>query len=314
MSTLNQLLDKLTYSSTIGSTDRSVELVKQLDADNTDPKALMWCSPKYYSSLVQVKHGVVICQEIADEDLSEKVTYIITPKPRLCFLLALGLLNPEPISTGISKSAFIGDGTNIAADVFIGENVVIETGCIIGSGSRIEHNTVIKRRSILGKNVVIGSNTVIGGVGFGYEKDDSGDLLLIPHTGNVVIEDEVEIGNCTTVDRAVLGSTILKKGSKIDNLVHIAHGVVVGERSLVIANAMVAGSVTIGDNVWVAPSASIINKASVEDNAVIGMGAVVVKNVARDSTVAGSPAVPIREFITQRKFLAALRKKAESQE
>jgi UDP-3-O-[3-hydroxymyristoyl] glucosamine N-acyltransferase len=104
-----------------------------------------------------------------------------------------------------------------------------------------------------------------------------------------VIEDGVEIGNNTTIDRAVLGSTFIRKNSKIDNLVHIAHGVEIGENSLIIANAMVAGSTSIGRNVWVAPSASIINKISVGDNSIIGMGAVVVRSVSEGQTIVGNP-------------------------
>jgi UDP-3-O-[3-hydroxymyristoyl] glucosamine N-acyltransferase len=130
-------------------------------------------------------------------------------------------------------------------------------------------------------------------VGFGYEKDEDGHYQVIPHIGGVLIEENVEIGNNTCIDRAVLGNTILKKNCKIDNLVHIAHGVIVGENSLVIAHAMVGGSTVIGDNVWVAPNAALINKITIGDNATIGLGAVVVKNVGENDTVIGNPAKPM---------------------
>lgn len=107
------------------------------------------------------------------------------------------------------------------------------------------HNTVILKDTIIEDNVVIGANNTIGGVGFGYEKDREGNFELIPHIGNVHIKRNVEIGNNTCIDRAVLGSTILEENVKVDNLVHIAHGVFVGRNSVVIANAMVAGSVNI---------------------------------------------------------------------
>jgi UDP-3-O-[3-hydroxymyristoyl] glucosamine N-acyltransferase len=113
---------------------------------------------------------------------------------------------------------------------------------------------------------------------------------LIPHIGNVVIEEGVEIGNCTCIDKAVLGSTILRKNCKIDNLVHIAHGVEIGENALIIAHAMVAGSVHVGKNSWIAPGALIINQVSVGENTTVGLGAVVIKDVADNQTVVGNPA------------------------
>jgi len=112
----------------------------------------------------------------------------------------------------------------------------------------------------------------------------------LPHIGNVLIYDKVEIGNNTCIDRAVLGSTIIHENVKIDNLVHIAHGVVIQENSLIIAHAMIGGSAEIGKNVWIAPGALIINKGKVEDDSVVGMGAVVIKKVDKRAIVAGNPA------------------------
>ena len=112
----------------------------------------------------------------------------------------------------------------------------------------------------------------------------------MPHIGNVHLKENVEIGNNVCIDRAVMGSTLLSENVKVDNLVHIAHGVQIGKNSLIIANSMIAGSVVIGDNVWVSPSASIRQKLIVENDALVGMGAVVVKNVTESSVVAGNPA------------------------
>jgi UDP-3-O-[3-hydroxymyristoyl] glucosamine N-acyltransferase LpxD len=167
---------------------------------------------------------------------------------------------------------------------------VIEKDCTIGTRSKIGHNTVLLRGTQVGDDVIIGCNNTIGGTGFGYEKDDEGNYTIMPHLGNVVIHNKVEIGNNTCIDRAVIGSTIIGENVKIDNLVHIAHGVVIGKNSLIIANAMIGGSTVIGENCWVAPSASVINKGQVADNATVGMGAVVTKPVEKNSTVAGNPA------------------------
>lgn len=104
-----------------------------------------------------------------------------------------------------------------------------------------------------------------------------------------MINDNVEIGNNTCVDKAVLGSTVLRENVKIDNLVHIAHGCDIGKNSLVIANSMIAGSVIIGENAWVAPSASILNKIKIGKNVVLGMGAVVIRNVEDNAVIIGNP-------------------------
>jgi UDP-3-O-[3-hydroxymyristoyl] glucosamine N-acyltransferase len=149
---------------------------------------------------------------------------------------------------------------------------------------------VLLKGTHVGDDVIIGCNNTIGGTGFGYEKNEAGNYTVMPHLGNVVIHNKVEIGNNTCIDRAVIGSTIIGENVKIDNLVHIAHGVVIGKNSLIIANAMIGGSTVIGENCWVAPSASIINKGQIGDQATVGMGAVVTKPVEKDATVAGNPA------------------------
>ena len=167
--------------------------------------------------------------------------------------------------------------------------------CQVGENVVIGHNTVIHANTIIKDNVKIGCNCVVGSVGFGYEKDETGAYVFIPHIGNVILEEFVEIGNCTTIDKAVMGSTILRKNVKVDNLVHIAHGVDIGENSLIIANAMIGGSTKIGKNVWVAPSSSLINKIEIADDAIIGLGAVVTKSVNKGITVIGNPARPLEK-------------------
>ena len=152
-------------------------------------------------------------------------------------------------------------------------------------------------------HVSIGANCVIGGTGFGYEKDEDGNWVLIPHIGNVILHENVEIGNCTTIDRAVLGSTEIKSHTKIDNLVHIAHNVEIGENTFVIANAMVGGSTKIGDNTWIAHSVSLMNGISIGKDVTIGMSSLVTKAIPDGETYAGSPAKPLKEFLeTQRKI------------
>jgi UDP-3-O-[3-hydroxymyristoyl] glucosamine N-acyltransferase len=152
---------------------------------------------------------------------------------------------------------------------------------------------VIKSNTIIGNNVTIGCNCTIGGAGFGYEKNEVNEYKFMPHLGGVKISDNVNVGDNCSIDKGVLENTFIGEGVKIDNLVHIAHGVQIGSNSLIIANTMIGGSASIGKNVWVAPSASLINKIKIGDAAIIGMGAVVIKDVDNSTTVAGNPAKPL---------------------
>lgn len=139
-------------------------------------------------------------------------------------------------------------------------------------------------------SAVIGKNTVIGGDGFGYARSENGTLIRMPHQGNVVIEENVEIGSNTCIDRAVVGSTVIGAGTKIDNLVHIAHGVKIGKNCLIVAGAVIGGSCEIGDNCFIGINASIKNKVKIGNNVTVGMGAVVLKDVPDGVTVVGNPA------------------------
>ncbi|MBL7815073.1 MAG: UDP-3-O-(3-hydroxymyristoyl)glucosamine N-acyltransferase [Saprospiraceae bacterium] len=287
---LKEITTKIGIKHIIGDENARITEPIQLDAQNEHTDVIMWASVKNYESLKQVKCGAIICQNIDDQDINPNCHYLIAENPRSAFRLLLQTYFMQEEERCIAQTAVIDPSVKLGKNVSIGEYVVIEAGCVIGDDTTIGHNTVIKRKTIIGNRVQIGSSNVIGGVGFGYEKDENGEYVLIPHVGNVVIENGVEIGNNTCVDRGVLGSTLLKENCKIDNLVHIAHGAVIGRNALVIALALVAGSVEVGDNAWVAPSSSIIQKVKIGKNATIGMGAVVLKNVGDDEVWVGNPA------------------------
>ena len=152
-----------------------------------------------------------------------------------------------------------------------------------------------KCKIIKGKNVQIGVNCSIGNDGFQYIKDVDGDLIKFPHFGNVILEDDVEIANNTCIDRGALSNTIIRRGVKIDNLVHIAHNVEIGENTQVIALSMIAGSVKIGKDCWISPSSCIKNQLTIGDNVLIGMGAVVISDVESNSIMVGNPAKLLRK-------------------
>lgn len=152
-----------------------------------------------------------------------------------------------------------------------------------------------KCKIITGKNFITGQNCSIGNDGFGYIKDKDGKWLKFPHFGNVIIGDDVEIGNNVCIDRGALSNTIIGNGVKIDNLVHIAHNVEIGDNTLIIAQSMVGGSTKIGSDCWISPSTSIKNGIKIGNGVLIGMGAVVIRDVEDNKIMVGNPAKELKK-------------------
>ncbi len=146
---------------------------------------------------------------------------------------------------------------------------------------------------VIHPSVRIGMNTSIGKDGFGWIRKEDGTLYKMPHKGNVVIEKNVSIGSNVCIDRAVNGSTIIGEGSKLDNLVHVAHGVKIGKNCLIVADSVIGGSTEIGDNCYIGIGAMIKNKLKIGNNVTIGMGAVVIHDVPDNAIMIGNPARPM---------------------
>ena len=182
----------------------------------------------------------------------------------------------------------------LSPDAKIGRDVTLGLGCVIGPKVTLGDHVSIGANTVLANctiaaGVRIGCNCTIGLPGFGYAKDAAGAYWRFPHLGGVRIEGNVEIGSNTCIDRGSLGDTVIGEGCKIDNLVHVAHNVVLGKNTVVIANAMLGGSVNIGADVWVAPSVTIMNQATIGAGATLGLGAVVLKDVAAHQVIVGNP-------------------------
>ncbi len=294
---ISEILDFIETSIYTGDKNIVVNEVRSFSEIDGHGNVLSWCNDENLERLDELEtSAVIVVSENTPNSIRESKSCIIVPNPRRSFQEILIKFFAKKRIPKISPSAIIDSGSTIGKNAFIGHNVVIEENCTIGENVVILHNTVILDGTIIGNNVAIGSNNTIGGVGFGYEKNVDGDFELIPHLGNIIIGDNVDIGNNTCIDRAVLGNTVLEDNVKIDNLVHIAHGVKIKRNAVVIANAMVAGSVEVGENSWIAPSASIMNKKNVGKNSLVGLGAVVTKPVEENVIVAGNPAKFIRSI------------------
>jgi UDP-3-O-[3-hydroxymyristoyl] glucosamine N-acyltransferase len=219
----------------------------------------------------------------------------------------------------IHYTAQLGDGCSVAPYAAIGEGAVLGQGCqihshvTIGRGCKIGNDAilypgvVLYEGTVLGERVIIHANTVIGGDGFGYRFQD-GRHVKVPQLGSVEIADDVEIGACTTIDRGTFQATRVGRGTKIDNLVQVAHNCQLGQHNLIVSQVGIAGSSSTGDYVVIAGQVGIVDHAHIGNGAVIGAKAGVTKDVAPGLRMLGAPATPERE---QKRILMSLEKLPE---
>ncbi|MDQ3019949.1 MAG: UDP-3-O-(3-hydroxymyristoyl)glucosamine N-acyltransferase [Bacteroidota bacterium] len=277
-----------------------------LDGNN---KSLVWLDSRKKDKnelVMKTKSKIIITDKNVNiENLLSEKTFIIVENPKLAFIKVSGKLFSGKFKYEIHPTAFISKEARIDKDVYIGPFTYIGK-CIIKKGSIIYGNTFLYDNVSIGKNVIIHAGCVIGSDGYGYERNEINEFEKFPHFGGVKIENDVEVGANTCIDRGTLGNTIIKEGAKIDNLVHIAHNVIIGKHTAVIANSMIGGSTTIGDYSWIAPSASLMNKVKIHDNVTVGMGAVVTKDIPDGEIWTGSPARPLKEFLEMLKKLKSL--------
>ena len=230
-----------------------------------------------------------ICEEIA------KKTFILVERPKLIFgrIVKEYFVNKE--KTGIHPSAVIDDNCKIGERVYIGPNTHIGENVEIGSGTKIHSGVTIYKNTKIGCEVIIYSGAIIGEAGYSFDKNKGDIYERFPQMGNVVIQDDVEIGANTCVDRGTMESTIIGKGSKLNNLIHVAHNVKIGNNCMILPCTSIAGSSEIKDNVWIAPGVTIRQHLTIGENSLVGMGAVVTKDVEDGITVIGVPAKPINK-------------------
>jgi UDP-3-O-[3-hydroxymyristoyl] glucosamine N-acyltransferase len=263
------------------------------------------------AAIAAIQIGIIIAQSpVVDvATMPSGLAIIETSNARLGFARCVRDYFAYDMGKGtIHPTAVIEADTEIHPSATIGAHCYVGQGSRIGARSILAPNVVMYHKCYIGEDVTINAGSVIGADGFGYEQNSQGGYEKFPHRGGVIIEDGVDIGANTCVDRGVLDNTVIKKRARIDNLVHVAHNVVIGEDAVVIALTMLGGSVVIGDRAWVAPAATIINQKNIGADAVVGLAAVVTKDVPAGQTVMGAPAVEQAQFKAMNLAMKALLK------
>ncbi|MCH4179084.1 MAG: UDP-3-O-(3-hydroxymyristoyl)glucosamine N-acyltransferase [Megasphaera sp.] len=306
--TVQELAD-LISGTVIGDGTRVIEDVKGLaEAKKED---ITFAVHPYTEYLPQVHAGAVIVQS---EVPAGDNTLIIVENPRLAFSQLLVLFHPrQSVEPGIhataivDSSATLGSDTAVMAYAVIGKNVVIGEGCTIypyvfigdnvhiGKDTAVFPGAVIHENTVIGERNVIRAHAVLGGEGFGFATNE-GKHTHIPQIGNVVLGDDVELGSCSCIDNATLGSTIVKRGTKIDNLVHLGHNVEVGEDCFIIAQSGIAGSTKTGNHCIFAGQTGIAGHVTIGDDVVLAGKTGVTGNIKSGQIYAGYPGRPHMEW------------------
>jgi UDP-3-O-[3-hydroxymyristoyl] glucosamine N-acyltransferase len=292
---------------------------------NAGPSDLSYAEEKFQEDVTASRAGCVI---VRSGDFPSR-TVIIARNPKLAFARAAAwLLANETGDAGIHPSATvapdaaigdrvkIGAGAVIESGVIIGNASIIEAGCYIGKGSKVGNDCTLYPRVVIYKDVEIGNRVmihagaVIGADGFGFVKDGDAHIKF-PQVGKVIIEDDVEIGANTCIDRGSLETTVIGRGVKLDNLIQIAHNVQIGEHTVIAAQTGISGSSTVGAQCLIGGQVGIGEHAHLDDNTIIGGqgGVLNGKHIRGGEVLWGTPVRPLKEFLLQQAHLARLAKK-----
>ncbi|RZP03255.1 MAG: UDP-3-O-(3-hydroxymyristoyl)glucosamine N-acyltransferase [Flavobacteriales bacterium] len=293
-----------------------IEVSKLSKIEEGEPESLSFlANPKYTQFIYTTKASIVIVNKIFKAEKEINSTLIRVEDAYKSFSKLLEYYNQVKMNkTGIespvfiSKSAIYGDNiyigafaylgdnikignnTKIYPNVYIGDNVVIGDNVILFSGAKIYSDTLI------GNNCVIHSSAILGADGFGFTPNEQGEFIKVPQTGNVIIEDNVDIGAATSIDRATLGSTIIRKGVKLDNHIQIAHNVEIGKNTVIAAQTGIAGSTKIGENCMIGGQVGIVGHITIGNNVKIQAQSGIGRNLKDNETLQGSPALPYSDY------------------
>ena len=307
-------------------------IVKDVRAvDDGRPDTLIFTSnPKDFETVIKSSAPAVVIPKEAWNDFIQKnlshKTVLLSSNVPLALATVIKTFFPLPTdskssvhpSAVIASSAKIGKNVKILANVNIGENVSVDDDCFLGPNVVVEDECSIGKRTRLLANVFIGHGTVvgddcevqpnstIGSEGFGFAKDQSGKYFRIPQRGRVVLEDRVEVGANCAIDRATFKETRLGEGTKLDNLIHIAHNCIIGKNGAITAGLIVAGSTHIGDNLVTGGSVRIGGHLKITDNVRLASLTAVTKNVSEPGEYGGHPIQPLKLYLKAQASVAHL--------
>lgn len=293
-----------------GNAEASVGSFSKIEEAQEGQLAFL-ANPKYEEYLYTTGASIIIVNDSLELKEPVKGTLLRVPDAYSAFAALLAKYQ-EVVSqqlTGIQQPSYIAPTAKVGGNVFIGAFAYIGEGTVIGNGAKIYPNAyignnvsigdntiiypsvTIYHQCIIGKKVTIHAGTVIGGDGFGFAPQPDGSFAKVPQIGNVIIEDNVEVGANATIDRATIGSTIVRSGAKLDNLIQVAHNVEVGNNTVIAAQAGVSGSTKIGKNVMIGGQAGIVGHLTIADGAKVNAQSGVSKSIKQPNmAVTGSPA------------------------
>ena len=293
-----------------GDANRKVSDVGPIESAHEGQLSFL-CDAKYLPHLPQTGASVVLMTESIAFNGETNATLIRVENARAAMgqLLALVAKAMNPAKQGIEQPCFISEGVTVPEDAYIGafayigKNVQLGKGVqiyphtYVGDNVRIGDNTILYAgvkvyyNCVIGQDCILHAGVVIGSDGFGFEPDAKGVNQKLPQIGNVIIEDDVEIGANTTVDRAMMGSTIIRRNAKLDNLVQVAHNVEIGESTFMCAQVGVAGSTKVGGHCILAGQVGVAGHITIADNCVFGAQSGIANNVKKSGMYQGSPII-----------------------
>ena len=293
----------------VGNKDARVSTLAKIE-EATEGSLAFLANPKYTPFVYSTKASITLVSESFEPEKEINTTLIKVSDPYQSFTTMLsqfngaakefiGIHNHTVIdsSATFGKNSYVGaftviqNGVKIGNNVKVHDHVVIESDVIIGDNTTIFSGTRVLRQSEIGANCIIHNNVVVGSDGFGFSPTNTGSYEKVPQTGSVLIEDDVEIGANTTIDRATLGKTIIRKGVKLDNLIQIAHNVEIGSHTVIAAQSGIAGSSKIGSHCVIGGQVGIAGHLKIGDRVQIQAKTGVLRNLKDDEKVMGYPAL-----------------------
>jgi UDP-3-O-[3-hydroxymyristoyl] glucosamine N-acyltransferase len=298
----------------VGNPEAEVSKLSKIE-EGVQGSLTFLANPKYTAYIYKTEASITIVNKTFEPENELKTTLIKVDDAYRSFSKLLEYYNLVKLNkVGVEQPSFISDSAKYGENIYIGafsyigdnvilgDNVKIFPNSYIGDNSTVDDNTIIfsgakiYSETVIGKSCIINSGAIIGADGFGYAPNDNGGYNKVPQTGNVILEDFVDIGAATTIDRATLGSTVVREGVKLDNQIQIAHNVEIGKNTVIAAQTGIAGSTRIGENCQIGGQVGIAGHVTIGNNVKIQAQSGIARNVKDNEILQGSPALGISDY------------------